>query len=120
MTRKLTGNELLRFREVPEWAREIILEAVDQHHVALRDVLASGRSQQAVIARDHAIYRLRTKMPEKPSTMQIGDWIGLDHSSVCVALARHSERTGAKLVTTSDIAARRRRHREYWQMRKAA
>lgn len=119
MIRKMTGNELLRIRKIPTWAREIILDVADWHHVALREVLTGYRSKRAVIARDDAVYRLRTEGPRRPSTMQIGDWVGLDDSTVSVALARHSERTGAKIITNADLEARRRRNKEYNERRAA-
>lgn len=76
-------------------ALKIIQSACDSHHVALREVLSVDRTARVVVARDDAMWRLRTEMGM--SLVQIGLRLGgRDHSTVLSGLRRHEERRSAR------------------------
>lgn len=106
-----TAIEFLVGRRTPKRIIAILENVASQYDVSLHSMLMT-RLRTAVHARDEAVYLIRTEEGRTPPSLpQIANWIGKDHSSLIVGLARHSERTGAPLVTTANLASRRARAR---------
>ncbi len=66
------------------------------YNVTLEAALQRKRSSRLVHARDACIYRL---LQVPMSTTEVGDLLGLDHTTVCAARKRYLERDNGRLLT---------------------
>lgn len=84
---------------IPERVRRLIEEVCDKHHVNVQRIVQrpeSGRStKRRTIVRREIWHRIRTEIimanGRPPSYPQIGEWFGMDHTTIVLGVSKHRE-----------------------------
>lgn len=102
------ARTLLAKRGCPAAVRDLIERIAVERKVSMLAIVTGRRGYQVVKARDEAIYDIRQRQTAvNRSLTRIGDYLGLDHTTVMAALARYSLRSGRPALTESSYYRRR-------------
>src|SRR5215472_4745948 len=83
-----------RLDELPQKTQDVVREVCAARSVSVARVLSDDTRRPASNARHEIVWRLRSEAwgvtGKPPSLMQIGAWLGRDHTSVLHAFRRHA------------------------------
>lgn len=111
---------IMRKNGVPEWMRDLVLCAAQDHGVSPVDIVGKTRKRTVVAARNQVWYTIRERNPSRYTWPMIGRWFGRDHTTVIYGVSKHAEEAGLRRLTTSEFREKREALRERNRRRKEA
>lgn len=76
--------------DLPDFVHQAVTEAAERYDTRPSEILGGCRYPNVVRARHWVIIRLASR-PSQPSSGQIGEWLGMDGSSVRCAILKARE-----------------------------
>jgi hypothetical protein len=108
--------KILSDNGMPGWAREAVISIAEANKVSPLDIVRQCRSREIVKVRNEIFYTLRDRASPvngtQPSFIQIGKWMGRDHTSVTWGAAKHATVNGLPSYTGLDYERHRVTKRE--------
>lgn len=108
METEADARRMMKDYGAPAWVADIVVETARGYGVSPAAVAGRARDQKSVIARNAAIYEVKSRKPIL-SCPQIARWFGRNHTGILFAIASHQERTGAPMLTGYRTNRERRR-----------